>query len=78
MNPNFDELREIFDLVDYDHRGFVLVEDFLEILESLHEQARGTTLYMLLTSAKANGQDKIFYEEFHELLTKKLISLDEE
>lgn len=49
-----EEIREIFNLIDYDNRGFVLVDDFINILESLHDYAKGTTLYMMLTNMKAN------------------------
>ena len=73
-----DELRELFNLIDYDLRGFILVDDMISILDSLHEDSKSTLLYQILTYLKINGKDKLFYEGFVELLTKKLTNLEDE
>lgn len=54
MMNDYEEIREIFNLVDYDNRGFILVDDMISILDSLHDDAKTTLLYQILTYLKAN------------------------
>ena len=72
FQKDYEELYELFRLIDYDNRGFVLVKDVLEILSSLGPEIKTNLLYQISIYFKKNGKEKLDYEEFKDVLTKKL------
>lgn len=72
FQKDYEELYELFKLIDYDNRGFVLVKDVIEVLSSLGLEIKTNLLYQILAYFKKNGKEKLDYEEFKDVLTKKL------
>jgi Ca2+-binding EF-hand superfamily protein len=72
FQKDYEELFDLFRLIDYDNRGFVMVSDVLEVLNSLGLEVRTNLLYQILFFLKKNGKEKLDYDEFKDILTKKL------
>lgn len=77
IERDFQELEDLFVMIDQDKNGFVFVQDLIDIVETLGYEFRVNQLYQILKYMKNNQKNKVYYEEFKDLLTKRL-SLDEE
>lgn len=69
---DYQEIKDLFNLVDIDKKGFIKVTDLIEILESLGREFRSDTLYQILNYYKRRNQKVIYFEQFKSLLTQKL------
>ncbi len=69
---DYQEIIDLFHLIDYENKGFIMVQDVLDILDAVGYESRTNLLYQILNSLKVNGLRKIYQEEFKDIMTKKL------
>ena len=67
-----EEIADLFQILDIDKKGSVLVKDLMDIIASLGGESRNTILYRLLKNYEANGKKSLNYSEFIDLMSQKL------
>ena len=70
------ELEEVFSLMDPDINGNVRTQELLDILESLGNDSRKSTVYILVNKRKKEGKEFLSKEEFINLMSRPFYSLE--
>lgn len=67
-----EEIADLFAVLDENRKGHVQVQELMNAISSIGFEARQTIIYRLLHNIKANGKKTISFNEFKDLMTKKL------
>lgn len=69
-----DQFRHIFNLFDTNRKGYINLKDLRSIADSLGESMTDEELEEMVVRASSDGQQKVTYEDFVSIMSKKLFS----
>jgi len=69
-----DEIREAFNLFDTDGSGTIDPKELKDAMRSLGFEAKGQTIYQMISGIDKDGSGTIDFNEFLDMMTAKLVS----
>ena len=69
---NEEEIREVFDLLDHSRSGVLSTNELMQMLATVESFGRSSTLYKLLGKKMKNKEYTLSFEEFKNIILKKL------
>ena len=70
------EIKEAFDVLDTEGKGFVRTKDLGEAIMSLGHEGKNHTVYRMISNLETDGHQRLDFEEFLGLMTAKFNEKD--